>query len=98
MLVKSLTSACKFPDSRTYDLTLSASFSGGEMELLQWLDNYTFPTEVRFKDVRYAKRAYSDVVRRIVNSGVSDQFICPIIILMLNYQHHELDNDMLLLR
>jgi cytosine/adenosine deaminase-related metal-dependent hydrolase len=52
--------------------------SGGEMELLQWLDNYTFPTEVRFKDVKYAKRAYPDVVRRIINSGVSNQFVRPI--------------------
>lgn len=44
---------------------------GGEMELLQWLDNYTFPTEARFKDVTYAERAYPDVVRRIVNSGTT---------------------------
>lgn len=72
MLVKSLTSACKLHDTSIYDLTLYASFSGGEMELLQWLDNYTFPTEVRFKDVKYAERAYPDVVRRIVNSGVSN--------------------------
>ncbi|KAG0705067.1 hypothetical protein DFH29DRAFT_908642, partial [Suillus ampliporus] len=41
------------------------------MELLQWLDNYTFPTEARFKDVEYAKRAYPDVVRRMVNSGTT---------------------------
>ncbi|KAG1756427.1 uncharacterized protein EDB91DRAFT_1241499 [Suillus paluster] len=44
---------------------------GGEMELLQWLDNYTFPTEARFKDVGYATRAYTDVVRRMVNSGTT---------------------------
>jgi cytosine/adenosine deaminase-related metal-dependent hydrolase len=81
MRVKFLISACKYSDSSTHDLTLYTSFSGGEMELLQWLDNYTFPTEARFKDVGYAKRAYPDVVRRIVNSGVSD----PSNIHFLNY-------------
>lgn len=84
MLVKSLTSACKHSDSIMSVLSLCASFSGGELELLQWLDNYTFPTEARFKDVGYAKRTYPHVVRRIVNSGVSDRFIRLIIMLTLN--------------
>ncbi|KAG1891362.1 hypothetical protein F4604DRAFT_1567654 [Suillus subluteus] len=60
-LVDTHTHACQVPNLGV----------GGEMELLQWLDNYTFPTEARFKDVEYAKRAYPDVVRRIVNSGTT---------------------------
>lgn len=71
-LVKSRTSVCKsseFRPSSLYALTVS----GGEFELLQWLDKYTFPTEAMFKDVEHAKRVYPDVVRRIVNSGVSKQ-------------------------
>ncbi|KAG2158465.1 uncharacterized protein EDB93DRAFT_1246310 [Suillus bovinus] len=55
------THACQFPNLGV----------GGEMELLQWLDNYTFPTEASFKDVEYAKRTYPHVVRRIINSGTT---------------------------
>jgi hypothetical protein len=68
--VKSLTLVCKSSELRPSSL-YALIVSGGEFELLQWLDNYTFPTEARFKDVEHAKRVYPDVVRRIVNSGVS---------------------------
>lgn len=60
-LVDTHTHACQVPNLGV----------GGELELLQWLDNYTFPTEARFKDVGYAKRTYPHVVRRIVNSGTT---------------------------
>lgn len=60
-LVDTHTHACQVPNMGV----------GGEMELLPWLDNYTFPTEARFKDVKYAERAYPDVIRRIVNSGTT---------------------------
>jgi cytosine/adenosine deaminase-related metal-dependent hydrolase len=65
------------------------------LELLQWLNNYTYPTEARFKDVEYAKRAYPGVVQRIVNSGVSKQDDVARSIIEFDA---ELDNDMLLLR
>jgi len=84
-----------FIDTHTHACQVPNLGVGGEFELLQWLDNYTFPTEARFKDAGYAERAYPDVVRRIVNSGVSKQsiLICPII-----QVDAELDNHMLLLR
>jgi len=46
-------------------------FRGGEDQLLDWLNNYTFPTEARFKDTGYATRVYPDIVNRVINSGVS---------------------------
>ncbi|KAF8844894.1 guanine deaminase [Paxillus ammoniavirescens] len=44
---------------------------GGEDELLDWLESYTFPTESRFKDLNYAKRAYPDIVRRVIAFGTT---------------------------
>lgn len=37
---------------------------GYDVELLEWLDNYTFPTEIRFNDSDYAKDIYTYVVVR----------------------------------
>lgn len=45
--------------------------SGQQYELLDWLDNVTFPMEARFQDVKFARKAYSTVVRRIIDFGVS---------------------------
>ncbi|KAF9227848.1 guanine deaminase [Gyrodon lividus] len=44
---------------------------GGEDELLDWLNTYTFPTESRFKDLKYAERAYPDIVKRVIASGTT---------------------------
>lgn len=44
---------------------------GQQYELLDWLANVTFPTEARFADVEYAKKAYNSVVQRVLNCGVS---------------------------
>ncbi|OAX41989.1 Metallo-dependent hydrolase [Rhizopogon vinicolor AM-OR11-026] len=60
-----------FIDTHTHACQVPNLGVGGEFELLQWLDNYTFPTEARFKDAGYAERAYPDVVQRIVNSGTT---------------------------
>ncbi|KAG9318546.1 hypothetical protein JVU11DRAFT_637 [Chiua virens] len=53
--------ACQFPNLGV----------GGDLELLDWLATYTFPTEAKFQDVDYAERVYSDVVHRIVASGTT---------------------------
>ncbi|GAA5936591.1 hypothetical protein JCM3775_000140 [Rhodotorula graminis] len=44
---------------------------GQEFELLDWLDQVTFPAEAKFKDVAYARRTYEDVVDRLINSGTT---------------------------
>ena len=31
---------------------------GMDMELLDWLNTYTFPEEAKYKDIEYAKKAY----------------------------------------
>ncbi|BGP14651.1 hypothetical protein JCM10213_001639 [Rhodosporidiobolus nylandii] len=44
---------------------------GQQFELLDWLENVTFPTEQRFSDPSYARRAYEGVVERVINAGTT---------------------------
>lgn len=37
--------------------------------LLDWLQNYTFPLEDRFKDIEYAERTYPHVVKSTLSKG-----------------------------
>ena len=37
--------------------------------LLDWLQNYTFPLEDRFKDVEYAERTYPHVIKSTLSKG-----------------------------
>ena len=46
--------------------------SGQQYELLDWLNNVTFPMEAKFSDIDFARRAYESVVRRVIDCGVSD--------------------------
>lgn len=40
-----------------------------DLELLPWLDNYTFPEEIKYADTEYAKRMYSRFVRDLWRQG-----------------------------
>ncbi|XP_040897984.1 guanine deaminase [Toxotes jaculatrix] len=42
-----------------------------DMPLLQWLNTYTFPVESRFKDLEFAKRVYTQVVKRTLRNGTT---------------------------
>lgn len=39
-----------------------------DLELLEWLNTYTFPQEARYADVEYARRAYGKLVEDLRNS------------------------------
>ena len=41
---------------------------GMDMELLEWLNTYTFPEESKYQDPDYARRAYESFVRHLVHS------------------------------
>lgn len=41
---------------------------GMDMELLDWLNTYTFPEESKYRDLSYADRAYSLFAKRLRNS------------------------------
>ncbi|MDL2297723.1 amidohydrolase family protein [Synergistaceae bacterium OttesenSCG-928-D05] len=38
---------------------------GMDLELLNWLDTYTFPEEAKYKNIEYARRAYADFVEDV---------------------------------
>lgn len=42
--------------------------TGMDLELLDWLETYTFPEESKYKDLEYAKQAYSLFVKDLKNS------------------------------
>ena len=57
----SLQHACQVPNVGT----------GQQYELLDWLSEVTFPMEARFSDVGFARRAYTSVIKRTIDFGVS---------------------------
>ena len=47
---------------------------GLDVGLLEWLKKYTFPTEARFKDLKFAEMAYRKaVVRTVINEPPRDK-------------------------
>ncbi|XP_003383532.1 PREDICTED: guanine deaminase-like [Amphimedon queenslandica] len=45
--------------------------TGYDLQLLDWLDKYTFPTEAKFSDVQLASEVYQSVVKRTINNGTT---------------------------
>ncbi|KAL7413073.1 hypothetical protein BDY24DRAFT_362697 [Mrakia frigida] len=45
--------------------------TGGQYQLLDWLENVTFPREARFKDVDYSRKVYERVVKRTLDLGTT---------------------------
>lgn len=44
---------------------------GMDMELLDWLNTYTFPEEAKYNDIAYAKRAYNYFVEDLKNGATT---------------------------
>lgn len=44
---------------------------GMDLELLDWLNTYTFPEEAKYKDLSYAKKAYEDFVNDLKYSSTT---------------------------
>lgn len=60
-----------FIDTHTHAPQVPNIGSGQEHELLEWLEQTTFPMEARFRDANFARNAYSSVVRRIIDAGTT---------------------------
>ncbi|KAI0797642.1 guanine deaminase [Abortiporus biennis] len=60
-----------FVDTHTHAPQVPNIGSGQQHELLDWLSEVTFPMEARFKDVTFARKAYTSVVRRIIDCGTT---------------------------
>ena len=44
---------------------------GMDLQLLDWLNTYTFPTEARFADTDYARRVYRRLASDLITSGTT---------------------------
>ncbi|EGO21031.1 hypothetical protein SERLADRAFT_452178 [Serpula lacrymans var. lacrymans S7.9] len=60
-----------FIDTHTHAPQYPVLGTGSDMELLTWLTSVTFPGEAKFKDTNFARRAYPDVVRRVLDCGTT---------------------------
>ncbi|EGG18083.1 guanine deaminase [Cavenderia fasciculata] len=45
--------------------------TGTDLPLLKWLEKYTFPTESKFRDLKFADNVYRKVVRRMLRNGTT---------------------------
>ncbi|MBE6051462.1 MAG: guanine deaminase [Clostridium sp.] len=48
---------------------------GYDKTLLDWLENYTFKEEAKFKDIEYAKKVYRDFVQELYECGTTRSVI-----------------------
>ena len=58
-----------FVDTHTHAPQFAFAGLGYDMELLDWLETYTFPSEAKFKDLDYAAKVCRNAVRRTLHSG-----------------------------
>ncbi|KAI9597483.1 hypothetical protein BDF19DRAFT_435230 [Syncephalis fuscata] len=45
--------------------------NGIDLQLLEWLETYTFPEEARYKDESYALKVYKEVVKHTLKTGTT---------------------------
>lgn len=60
-----------FIDTHTHAPQVPNLGIGGQYQLLDWLENCTFPMESKFADVEFARRTYRSVARRIIDYGTT---------------------------
>ncbi|KAG7489502.1 guanine deaminase [Solea senegalensis] len=58
-------------DSHIHASQYSYAGTALDLPLLQWLSTYTFPVESRFKDLEFAKKVYTQVVKRTLRNGTT---------------------------
>ncbi|KAL5533102.1 hypothetical protein ACEPAF_4878 [Sanghuangporus sanghuang] len=58
-------------DTHTHAPQVPNMGSGQQYELLDWLENVTFPMESRFRDAEFAKMVYPEIVRRFIAFGTT---------------------------
>ncbi|KAF9645292.1 guanine deaminase [Thelephora ganbajun] len=60
-----------FIDTHTHAPQFPNVGAGQQYELLKWLENVTFPMEAKFKNVDFARKAYTKIVKRIIDAGTT---------------------------
>lgn len=60
-----------FIDTHAHAPQYVNSGTGTDLELLDWLNHYTFPAEAKHSDPEYSKKIYPDVVKRTLSTGTT---------------------------
>ncbi|XP_071153846.1 guanine deaminase-like [Mytilus edulis] len=60
-----------FIDTHIHAPQYPNSGKGLDLGLLEWLEKYTFPTEAKFKDLKFAEHVYEKAVRRVLRNGTT---------------------------
>jgi len=47
------------------------SGTGTDLQLLKWLERYTFPVEAKYADLRFAQEVYQKVIHRTLSNGTT---------------------------
>jgi guanine deaminase len=58
-----------FVDTHTHAPQFAFAGTGYDLQLLDWLNTYTFPAEAKFADAAYAAKVCDNAVRRTLASG-----------------------------
>jgi len=60
-----------FVDTHTHAPQFPNLGAGQQHQLLEWLQNVTFPMEAKFKDLPFATKAYTKIVKHIIDAGTT---------------------------
>ena len=44
---------------------------GMDLQLIDWLNTYTFPLEAKFKDTEFARKVYHELARKLIENGTT---------------------------
>ncbi|MBQ3108546.1 MAG: amidohydrolase family protein [Clostridia bacterium] len=60
-----------FSDTHLHAPQYPATGMGMDLQLLEWLDNYTFPGESHFEDTGYAREVYAHLAKELIKKGTT---------------------------
>lgn len=60
-----------FSDTHLHAPQFPAMGMGMDLQLLEWLDQYTFPGESHFKDAEYAREVYALLAKELIKKGTT---------------------------
>eukprot|EP00003_Mantamonas_plastica_P014800 TRINITY_DN2547_c0_g1_i9.p1 TRINITY_DN2547_c0_g1~~TRINITY_DN2547_c0_g1_i9.p1 ORF type:complete len:492 (-),score=136.61 TRINITY_DN2547_c0_g1_i9:1295-2770(-) len=60
-----------FVDTHVHAPQYPNAGTGMDLELLDWLEKYTFPTEAKFDDLQFAEKVYNKAVSRSLKNGTT---------------------------
>ncbi|XP_006816518.2 guanine deaminase-like [Saccoglossus kowalevskii] len=60
-----------FVDTHIHAPQYAISGSGMDLQLLDWLEKYTFPTEMKYNNTKFAENVYEKVVDRTLKWGTT---------------------------